>query len=159
MIAIQIKILKQLVTAAFIDQVAARKDLVESNHSSGAQHSNSRGVPYRAIGIPEDVFIHPSSVLSYRSPPDYIVFQEVVRTTRIFIKGMFQPPEFPSDRAHALHHQGLTIVNASWLSSLGKTTLCTYSKTFKRSDGSLMVTPRFGPEGWELPAVKVENNR
>jgi len=160
MIATQIKILKQLVTAASIDQVAARKDLVESNHSSGAQHSNSRGVPYRAMGISEDVFLHPSSVLSNRPPPDYIVFQEVVRTTRVFIKGMFQPRhQFPSDRVHALlHHQGLTIVNASWLSSLGKTTLCTYSKTFKRSDGILMVTPRFGPEGWELPAVKAENN-
>jgi len=94
MIATQIKILKQIVTAAFIDQVAARKDLVESNHSSGAQHSNSRGVPYRAIGISEDVFLHPSSVLSNRPPPDYIVFQEVVGTTRVFIKGMFAAASF-----------------------------------------------------------------
>ena len=88
MLATKIKIVKQLVAAAFIDQVAARKDLVESPHSSGSQHSNSRGVPYRAIGISEDVFLHPSSVLSDRPPPDYIVFQEVVRTTRVFLKGM-----------------------------------------------------------------------
>lgn len=137
---IQIKVLKQLITAAFIDQIAVRKDLVEHDRSSkGSQYSNSRGVPYRAIGIPEDVFLHPSSILSDRPPSDYVAFQEVVRTTRVFIKG-------------------LTAVNAAWLSSLGKATLCTYSKPFRRTDGALMVTPHFGPEGWELPAVKAEKN-
>lgn len=84
----QIKVLKQLTCAAFIDQVAIRKDLVDRNHSSGgSQYSSSHGVPYRAIGITEDVFLHPSSVLSDRPPPHYIVFQEVIRTTRVFVKG------------------------------------------------------------------------
>lgn len=84
----QIKVLKQLICAAFIDQVAVRKDLV-SHHdpSSGSQYSNSHGVPYRAVGISEDVFLHPSSVLWNLPPPNYIVFQEVVRTTRVFVKG------------------------------------------------------------------------
>ncbi|KXN93411.1 Putative ATP-dependent RNA helicase PB1A10.06c [Leucoagaricus sp. SymC.cos] len=134
---IQIKVLKQLLNAAFIDRVAVRKNLVERNRSSGSQYNTSYGVPYRALGISEDVFLHPSSVLLDQPPPDYIVFQEVMRTTQVFIKG-------------------LTAVNAAWLSSLGKSTLCTYSKPFKKSDGTLMVTPRFGPEGWELPAVKAE---
>ncbi|KAJ3568750.1 hypothetical protein NP233_g5510 [Leucocoprinus birnbaumii] len=135
---IQVKVLKQLVAAAFIDQIAVRKDLTEHKGSSGgAQYSNSHSIPYRAMGISEDVFLHPSSVLSDRPPPDYIAFQEVVRTSRVFVKG-------------------LTTVNPAWLSSLGKSTLCTYSKPFKRTDGTLMITPRFGPEGWELPAVKAE---
>ncbi|KAF9454792.1 DHX37 protein [Macrolepiota fuliginosa MF-IS2] len=134
---IQIKVLKQLINAAFVDQVAIRKDLVDHSDSSGSQYSNSHGVPYRAIGIPEDVFLHPSSVLSDRPPPGYVVFQEIVRTTRVFAKG-------------------LTAVNPAWLSSLGKSTLCTYSKPFKRTDGVLMTVPHFGPEGWELPAVKAE---
>lgn len=54
---------------------------------------------------------------------------------------------------------GLTVINPAWLSSLGKSIMCTYSKPFKRTDGTLMVIPRFGPEGWELPAVKAEELR
>jgi ATP-dependent RNA helicase DHX37/DHR1 len=87
-ISSQIKVLKQLICAAFIDQVAVRKDLVSHrDSSSGSQYSNSHGVPYRALGITEDVFLHPSSVLWDLPPPSYIVFQEVVRTTRVFVKG------------------------------------------------------------------------
>jgi ATP-dependent RNA helicase DHX37/DHR1 len=84
----QIKVLKQLITAAFIDQVAVRKDRIDHNRSSdSSKYSNSHGVPYRAIGVADDVFLHPSSVLSGRPPPDFVVFQEVVRTTRVFLKG------------------------------------------------------------------------
>ncbi|EKM79367.1 hypothetical protein AGABI1DRAFT_74345 [Agaricus bisporus var. burnettii JB137-S8] len=138
---IQIKVLKQLICAAFIDQVAVRKDLVSHhNPSSGSQYSNSHGVPYRAVGISEDVFIHPSSVLWNLPPPNYIVFQEVVRTTRVFVKG-------------------LTAVNPAWLSSLSRATpLCTYSKPFRAADDVLMVIPRYGPDNWELPAVKAEGH-
>lgn len=40
------------------------------------------------MGISEDVYIHPSSVLANMPPPDFVVYLEVVRTSRIFIKGM-----------------------------------------------------------------------
>ncbi|CAA7261404.1 unnamed protein product [Cyclocybe aegerita] len=131
----QLKALRQILTAGFLDQVAIRKDLVDSSEASGNKYATSKGVAYRALGVSEDVYIHPSSILFNSSPPDYLVYHEIVRTTRIFLKG-------------------LTVINAAWLSSLGGNTLCTFSKPIKNNVGTLMTIPRFGPEGWELPAVK-----
>ncbi|KAF4590141.1 putative ATP-dependent RNA helicase DHR1 [Pleurotus pulmonarius] len=83
----QLKSLRQLLTGAFIDQVAVRKDLVDQNTESGIQYSMAKGIPYRAIGIDEDVFLHPSSVLAGASPPQYVIYTEVVRTSRAWLKG------------------------------------------------------------------------
>ena len=83
----QLKALKQLLTAGFIDQVAVRKDLVDKSQASGTQYSNAKGIPYQALGISEDVFIHPSSLLIGGPPPDYIVYHEVIRTSRAYLKG------------------------------------------------------------------------
>lgn len=132
----QLKVLRQLLAAAFVDQVAVRKDLVEKKSATGIQYSNAKGVAYRALGVPEDVFIHPSSVLSQNSPPDYLIFTEVVRTTKPWLKG-------------------LTLINPAWLSSLGKPTLCTFTKPAKNSKGEFMTIPKFGPDQWELPPIKV----
>ncbi|KAL5524621.1 ECM16 [Sanghuangporus sanghuang] len=134
---LQLKVLRQLICSAFIDQVAVRKDLVQTTSMSGNRYSSTRGIPYRALGISEDVFIHPSSVLYSRDPPDFVVFQEAVHTSQVWLKNM-------------------TVINPAWLSALGKGTMCTYSKPTKNNSGKLMVIPRFGPEGWELPAVKAE---
>ncbi|KAJ3822852.1 P-loop containing nucleoside triphosphate hydrolase protein [Lentinula raphanica] len=130
---LQMKVLKQLLTAAFIDQVAVRKDRIEKN-AKGTQYASAQGVAYRALGITEDVFIHPSSILFKISPPDYLVFNEVVRTSQTWIKG-------------------LTVINPVWLSSLGKSSLCTFSKPMKNNVGVQMVVPRFGPDAWELPPI------
>jgi len=81
----KLKVLKQLLTAGFIDQVAVRKNRIEG--ADGVQVSTSKGVPYKAMGISEDAFIHPSSVLANVPPPDYVIFSEVIRTSRIFLKG------------------------------------------------------------------------
>ena len=92
---IQLKVLRQLLTAALIDHVAVRKDKVAKDTASGQQYSTARGVPYRALGIDEDVFIHPSSVLANQPPPEFIVFLDVVRTTKVWIKGAcahYPPP-------------------------------------------------------------------
>ncbi|CAK5262755.1 unnamed protein product [Mycena citricolor] len=134
---LQLKVLRQLLTAGFIDQVAVRKDRLDKSGSggSGAQYTTAKGVAYRAMGINEDVFIHPSSVLFNVSPPEYVVFSEVVRTSRLWIKGV-------------------TAINPVWISSLANSSLCTFSKPTKNGKGDLVVTPRFGSEGWELPPVK-----
>ncbi|KAL0579130.1 putative ATP-dependent RNA helicase DHR1 [Marasmius crinis-equi] len=134
---LQLKVLRQLLCAAFIDQVAVRKDRIQPT-TGGTQYASSKNVPYRALGVAEDVYIHPSSVLANVSPPEYVVFTEVVRTSRVWIKG-------------------LTVVNPAWLSALGKSSLCTYSKPFKNSSNVQMVIPHFGPDGWQLPAVKAES--
>ncbi|KAJ3854045.1 P-loop containing nucleoside triphosphate hydrolase protein [Lentinula lateritia] len=135
---LQIKVLRQLLTAAFIDQVAVRKDRIDKNAASGAQYASAQGVAYKALGITEDVFIHPSSVLFKNTPPEYVIFNEVVQTSQVWLKG-------------------LTVINPAWLSSLGKSSLCTFSKPTKNSAGILTVVPHFGPDGWELPPIKAEH--
>ncbi|TFK52557.1 P-loop containing nucleoside triphosphate hydrolase protein [Heliocybe sulcata] len=134
---LQVKILRQLLCAAFIDQVAVRADIVAKDSSTGTKYATSAGVPYKAVGIAEDVFVHPSSILSHVSPPEYVVFQDIVQTSRVFIKG-------------------ITVINPAWLANLGKHSLCTFSKPMKNSKGVLKVIPRFGPAGWELPAINAD---
>lgn len=88
--ALQLKILRQLIAAGFIDQVAVRKDIAQKGRAAaaGTRYTTARGVAYQAMGIPdEDVFIHPSSVLVQEPPPDYVVYLEVVRTSRVYLKG------------------------------------------------------------------------
>jgi ATP-dependent RNA helicase DHX37/DHR1 len=84
---LQLKILRQLLAAAFIDQVAVRKDLVAPDAGGGTRFATAHNVAYRALDVDEDVFIHPSSLLAARAPPDYVVFSEVVRTSRVWMKG------------------------------------------------------------------------
>lgn len=86
---VQLKVLRQLLTAAFIDQVAIRKDLViPSAGLDGDKFASTRGIPYRAVGVNEDVFIHPSAVMYHSSPPSAVVYQELVRTSKVYIRGM-----------------------------------------------------------------------
>ncbi|KAI5825792.1 P-loop containing nucleoside triphosphate hydrolase protein [Schizophyllum commune Tattone D] len=131
----QLKVLRQLLAAGFIDQVAVRKDRLDNASSGGTQYTNCWGVPYRAIGIEEDVYIHPSSVVHDHRPPEYVVFNEVVRTSKIWLKG-------------------ITAINPAWLATIGKGSMCTYSKPKKNRAGEDVVIPHFGPDGWELPPVK-----
>jgi ATP-dependent RNA helicase DHX37/DHR1 len=51
---------------------------------------------------------------------------------------------------------GVTVVNPSWLSTLGQPVLCTLSKPIKNEKGVMMCIPRFGPDAWELPPVKAD---
>jgi len=138
----QLKALRQFITAGFIDHVAARKDLVDRRAATGTRLATSRGVPYRAVSIGEDVFIHPSSAIFEQSPPDWVVFHEVLRTSKVWLKGV-------------------TVIHPSWLPKLGPS-LCTFSKPLDlppsaKKMGSVIkiVTPRFGPHGWELPNMKL----
>ncbi|KAG6820176.1 hypothetical protein H0H93_004307 [Arthromyces matolae] len=150
--SLQLKVLRQLLTAAFIDQVAIRKDRLDPS-STSVQYATSKGIPYRALGISEDVFIHPSSVLASRSPPEYVIFTEVVRTSRVWLKGNWSDYDlFPCTDSRV----GITVVNPAWLSTLGKPSLCTFSKPTKNMAGVMMSVPRFGPDGWELPPVKAD---
>lgn len=147
--------LKQLLTAGFIDQVAVRKDLVVKKQSAGIQYASSRGVAYKALGISDDVYIHPSSLLFNAAPPDYLIFQDLIQTSRIYLKGEVATccilyPQTDRDL-------GLTIINASWLSALGKGVLCKFSKPVKNNAGEFMTVPRFGPDAWELPPIKASD--
>lgn len=88
----QLKVLRQLLTSAFIDQVAIRKDIADKQSTiSYAKTASTRGVPYRAFGIDEDLFIHPSSGLFHQTPPEFIVFTELHRTHKVWLKSTSFP--------------------------------------------------------------------
>ncbi|KAG8713137.1 putative ATP-dependent RNA helicase DHR1 [Ceratobasidium sp. 394] len=134
----QTKLLQQIIISGFIDQIAVRKDYVEKR--TGVKRTSARGVTYQAIGVKEDAFIHPSSALFNGPPPDFVAFQEVVRTSRVWLKVV-------------------TRVNPSWLPTLGPS-LSTYSKPLKvatvAKTGKVVVMPRFGPYDWELPMAMID---
>ncbi|BGO88798.1 hypothetical protein NBRC10512_006938 [Rhodotorula toruloides] len=149
----QLKVLRQLLTAAFIDQVAIRKDIADKSSSlSYAKVPSTRGVPYRAFGLEEDLFIHPSSNLFHGPPPEFIVFNELHRTHKVWLKT-------------------ITKVNPAWLPVLGRP-MCTFSKPIetpaqaiaaKAASSALsgdtrqiFVIPRFGPGvGVELKPIQM----
>ncbi|GAA5831310.1 hypothetical protein JCM11251_007830 [Rhodosporidiobolus azoricus] len=152
----QLKVLRQLLTAAFIDQVAIRKDIVDkSNNISYSKVPSTRGVPYRAFGIDEDLFIHPSSNLFHNSPPEFIVYNELHRTHKVWLKT-------------------ITKVNSAWLPVLGRP-MCAFSKpvdtpaaalaakakaatgaAFTDDTRTVFLIPRFGPGvGVELKPVQM----
>ncbi|GAA5964446.1 hypothetical protein JCM3765_006281 [Sporobolomyces pararoseus] len=152
----QLKVLRQLITSAFIDQIAIRKDIADKS-SSVSYHkvASTRGIPYRTFGIEEDLFVHPSSNLFHGPPPEFLVFQELHRTHKVWLKS-------------------LTKINPAWIPVLGRP-MCTFSKPIETTGQSLaakaaqsssskqqeetrkiFVVPRFGPgTGIELKPVQM----
>lgn len=142
----QLTVLRQFLTAAFVDQVAIRADLApesaarvemlqESTSSdyriakqfqhqlrNGAKMTSTRDVAYLAIGIPREAcFIHKTSVLFHQSPPDWIVFSDVFRG-----KARGEALEVPGRN----WLKGVTKINPNWIHKLGRS-LCTFSKTIE----------------------------
>ncbi|KAE8267345.1 hypothetical protein A4X09_0g4992 [Tilletia walkeri] len=157
---LQLKLLRQLLCAAFIDQVAVRADLVDgaagadtladfsgqwSSLKSGghgpqqlSKMKSTRGVPYRALGLGqrEAAYVHPSSILYHQRPPEWLVFSERQRSAPKYVKekkaageenveGVLN--ELAPEREGRVWLRTCTVVNPSWLSSLGKK-MCTFSK-------------------------------
>jgi ATP-dependent RNA helicase DHX37/DHR1 len=152
-LTIQLKVLRQIITSGFIDQVAVRQDIYLKKTTT---FTSTRNVPYRALGVPGEVYIHPSSALFHRSPPDFLVFSEIVQTSKAWMKG-------------------ITKINGAWLPTLGKG-LCSFSrpvdvpgkvsaKTLEMQGGKqgdvreVLVVPHFGALGVDLPPVKKKQRR
>ena len=81
----KVKVLRQLIVAGLIDHVAVRKDIAVKD-LGGTKFANAKNIPYAALDVDEDVFIHPSSVLFNAPPPDYVVYQDIIRSSRVWIK-------------------------------------------------------------------------
>ena len=56
---------------------------------SFSKAASTRGVQYRSFGIDEDLFIHPSSNLFHHAPPEFIVYNELHRTHKVWLKSAF----------------------------------------------------------------------
>lgn len=172
---VQVKALKQIVAAGFIDQVAIRADLLPNSPYKLSQNSTKKTteVPYMTLfasstfqrsadgDAPLDpaVYIHPSSILASQSSyPEYLVYSELKKSASPTGKVRMKP---------------LTSVTGAHLAALAKgTPLITYSKPLehvppKVLEGSMgrrrecWVIPRIGGAigrsevGWGLPARKV----
>lgn len=162
--AVQIRTIKQVITAAYLDHVAIRSDLLNCN-SPKTLLKNILRVEYFPMvslarpGVDSDnaaAFIHPNSALAKRlAAPEYVVYSDIRQSQ--------------SNRSRLL---SLTTVSARDIEPLAKgTPLIQYSKPlnyppprFFSENGSLKkevyVVPRFGIQGrgWELPSIKrVEN--
>ncbi|KAI8582343.1 hypothetical protein K450DRAFT_228538 [Umbelopsis ramanniana AG] len=143
---LQLKVLRQILTAGFIDSIAVRKDYIESGGSEGSKFKSTRGVPYRVMWSDEDVFIHPSSVLYHQPAPLFVAYNEQFKSSKVWLKGV-------------------TKVEPKWLAKIGKS-MCTYGKPLefpvakfmneKKTVKKSWVVPSFGPKGWPLPPVEIE---
>ena len=183
---VQCKVLRQLLTAAFVDRVAVRADVVGApeaeERATGGKLTSTRGVPYVALGVPGAVYIHPSSALYGRPPPEWLVFGEVHQSAP---KLAAPDDDTPPPRVWL---KTLTRINPAWLATLGRT-LCTFSQPVEVGGGGVlgqlaqstqalkrgaqqsavrrdvMLTPRYGGSledgaagaglGWELPSMRV----
>ncbi|KAL9114376.1 MAG: hypothetical protein Q9187_007478, partial [Circinaria calcarea] len=107
----QLKALKQILAAGFIDQVAIRADLAPTPPEVPGKPKRAIDVPYLTLfpsnaGKPQElddkaVYIHPSSVLSHLPPkdlPQYIIYSHLQRAIASSVTGA-KPPKV---RMHAL---------------------------------------------------------
>ncbi|KAI5803232.1 P-loop containing nucleoside triphosphate hydrolase protein [Geopyxis carbonaria] len=166
---LQVKALKQIVAAGFIDHVAIRADLLTNSPFRLGQFKRLRDVPFVTLfpsnpentgDIFDDVtYVHPSSALYMKSSyPEYLVYSSLTKSNHG--KGRVQ-----------LHP--LTPINGTQLASLAfGTPLITYSKPLEskpprilpNSDGNrreCWIIPRIGSTigksglGWPLPPQKI----
>lgn len=168
----QLKALKQIVAAGFIDQIANRADLSPNPPEMGRKPKRAIEVPYLPlfaahVGKTEEleekaVYIHPSSVLAHTAPknlPQYIVYSHLQRSAPSTITGA----KTPKIRMHAL-----TSISGNQIAALAKgTPLVEYGKPVGKivtlegrpERRECWVVPSLvgerGGTGWPLPAQKV----
>ena len=162
----QVKALKQMVAAGFIDHIAIRADLSPTAPETRRKPTRAIDVPYltlqpshvRREDEDKSVYIHPSSPLAHLSPqecPQYIIYSYLQRAAPS-IEG-----KIPKTRVHAL-----TDITGNQVAALAKgTPLVDYGKPIKEvrvtgDERECWVIPYLKAEGnlgigWPLPARKV----
>jgi ATP-dependent RNA helicase DHX37/DHR1 len=171
----QVKTLKQVVAAGFLDHVAIRADLSPNPPETHRKPTRAIDVPYLTL-FPSNtsrndedkvVYIHPSSPLAHLSTqecPEYVVYSYLQRASSTV------PGKPPKTRMNSL-----TDLLGGQLAALAKgTPLLYYGKPIKevksapQSDTGNMrecwVIPYLRPEGsgaigWPLPARKVTQKK
>ncbi|KAL2152433.1 hypothetical protein VTH82DRAFT_5617 [Thermothelomyces myriococcoides] len=175
----QVQVLKQMVAAGFVDQVAIRADKAPNPPEMYRKPQRAIDVPYIPL-IPLDsgdqgtldpadklVYIHPSSPLAHLSAeecPEYVVYAHLQRAGNVLDDGSGKKPK---TRMHAL-----TDLTGAQLANVAKgTPLLTYSKPIKEVQGSddgktreVWVVPYLRAEtghglGWPLPMRKIKQKR
>uniref|UniRef100_UPI004038EB74 putative ATP-dependent RNA helicase DHX37 n=1 Tax=Callospermophilus lateralis TaxID=76772 RepID=UPI004038EB74 len=133
----QVTYLRQMVTAGLGDHLARR---VQSEELLDEKWRNA----YKTPLLDDPVFIHPSSVL-FRELPEFVVYQEIVETTKMYMKGV-------------------CTVEVQWIPAL-LPSYCQFDKpleepapTYCPERGRVLChrTSMFYRVSWPLPAVQVD---
>jgi ATP-dependent RNA helicase DHX37/DHR1 len=167
----QIKALKQIVTAGFIDQVAIRADLAPVPPEIPRAPRRAIDVPYLTLFRSRDgkgtelveraVYVHPSSLLAKLTPkemPQYITYSHLQQSSASMV----------SDQVPKIRMFPLVVPSGLQLSAIAHDTpLLEYGKPIGKADAIDGVPPRrscwvipslvgdAGSSGWPLPAKKV----
>ncbi|XP_074061480.1 putative ATP-dependent RNA helicase DHX37 isoform X2 [Macrotis lagotis] len=133
----QVNFLRQMVLAGLGDHVARRiqsEELLDEKWKNG----------YKTPLLDDPVFIHPSSIL-FRELPEFVVYQEIVETTKMYMRGVsaIEAPWIPVLLPPYCHFEKpLEDPPPSYCSKTGRI-VCHRASTFYRV-------------GWQLPAVQVD---
>lgn len=138
-------LLRQIVAAGFLDQVAKRAPV--GTVAEGSKIERNCAFITATRSVHEPVYIHPHSSVFTPDPSKlapFVVYQHIMRSTRAYMKMV-------------------TVVEPSWLASIGHNTpLCKYSAPLSEPapfyDAALdqvqcYVKPQFGMHAWTLPIV------
>ncbi|XP_039096917.1 probable ATP-dependent RNA helicase DHX37 isoform X2 [Hyaena hyaena] len=133
----QVTCLRQIVVAGLGDHLARR---VQSEDLPDNKWKNA----YKTPLLDEPVFIHPSSIL-FRELPEFVIYQEIVETTKMYMKGV-------------------SAVEVQWIPAL-LPSYCQFDKpleepppTYCPEKGRVLChrASVFYRVGWPLPAVQVD---
>lgn len=133
----QVTYLRQIVTAGLGDHLARR---VQSEELLDDKWRNA----YKTPLLDDPVFIHPSSVL-FRELPEFVVYQEIVETTKMYMRG-------------------ISAVDERWVPAL-LPAFCQFepplekpAPTYCPKSGRVLChrASVFYRVGWPLPAVQVD---
>ncbi|KAF1328217.1 Atp-dependent RNA helicase, partial [Globisporangium splendens] len=140
-------ILRQIVAAGFLDQVAKR--VPPGTIAEGTKIERNCAFIAATDNVKEPVYIHPHSSVFTPNPaklPAFVVYQHIMRTTRAYMKMV-------------------TSVEPGWLASIGKNTpMCKYSpplaepSPFYNSDLDQVqcyAKAQYGVHQWVLPVVQI----
>ncbi|KAF4798831.1 DEAH-box helicase 37 [Turdus rufiventris] len=133
----QVTYLRQIVLAGLGDHVARR---VQGEELLDDKWKNA----YKTALLEDPVFIHPSSVL-FRELPEFVVYQEIVETTKLYMKGVsaVEPEWIPALLPPYCHFgKPLESPAPSYCPGTGRIR-CHRPSVFYRV-------------GWQLPAVEVD---
>ncbi|XP_046386112.1 probable ATP-dependent RNA helicase kurz [Ischnura elegans] len=138
---LQAKLLRQIILAGMVDHVAHRVSLDEIKEDEDKEKWRNA---YRCSEMEDPVFLHSSSVLR-KELPEWVVFQEVFESTKLYIRG-------------------LTAIEPEWLPTYAPA-LCNLSDPlddppprYDHESDRLMchVSGTFGRAAWSLPIIEVD---
>ncbi|XP_034728869.1 probable ATP-dependent RNA helicase DHX37 [Etheostoma cragini] len=133
----QVVCLRQIVLAGLGDHLARRvqaEDILDPKWKNG----------YKTPLLDDPVYIHPSSAL-FKTLPDFIVYQEILETTKMYMRGVsaIEAEWIPELLPQYCHFGSPLELPSPWLCSSTGSIRCHRSSTFFRV-------------GWQLPAVEMD---